>query len=261
MKIRLLAFASASDALGAGELDLDLPGLPEPAKVADLRAWLDARYPALAPLWPRLAVAVNGAIARPDDPLAEGAEVALLPPVSGGSGEGAEAPVAPARPKIELVDAAIDPEDVVARVASPACGAILLFLGTVRDHSRRRDEATGQVLRLTYTAYRPMASQALQRIAADLERATAGLQVAIVHRLGEIPVGEASVAIATAAPHRAAAYEASRQALERLKAEVPIWKREHYADGQAAWREEEPLAGRRERLPDEPYGICNAGRT
>jgi molybdopterin synthase catalytic subunit/molybdopterin converting factor small subunit len=251
MKIRLLAFASASDALGAGELDLDLPGLPEPAKVADLRAWLDARYPALAPLWPRLVVAVNGAIARPDDPLAEGAEVALLPPVSGGSGEGAEAPVAPARPKIELVDAAIDPEDVVARVASPACGAILLFLGTVRDHSRRRDEATGQVLRLTYTAYRPMASQALQRIAADLERATAGLQVAIVHRLGEIPVGEASVAIATAAPHRAAAYEASRQALERLKAEVPIWKREHYADGQAAWREEEPLAGRREQLANE----------
>lgn len=243
MRVRLLAFASASDALGTGELELELS---DPARVADLRAWLDARYPALAPLWPRLAVAVNGSIARSDDPLSEGAEVALLPPVSGGSGEaaGGGAP----RPKVELVDAPIDPQDVIARVASPACGAVLLFLGTVRDHSRRRDEAAAAVLKLTYTAYRPMACQALERIAADLERATDGLHVAIVHRLGEIPVGEPSVAIATAARHRAAAYDASRQALERLKSEVPIWKLEHYSDGNAAWREEEPLAGTLEHL-------------
>jgi molybdopterin synthase catalytic subunit len=238
MRVRLLAFASASDALGAGELELELP---EAARVGDLRAWLDARYPALAPLWPRLAVAVNGSIARSDDPLADGAEVALLPPVSGGSADAATGG-AP-RPRVELVDAPIDPQDVIARVASPACGAVLLFLGTVRDHSRRRDEAAAAVLKLTYTAYRPMACQALERIAADLERATEGLRVAIVHRLGEIPVGEPSVAIATAARHRAAAYDASRQALERLKSEVPIWKLEHYSDGKAAWREEEPLAG------------------
>jgi molybdopterin synthase catalytic subunit len=238
MRIRLLAFASAGDALGAGELDLVLP---EQARVADLRAWLDARYPALAPLWPRLAVAINGAIAKSDDALSEGAEVALLPPVSGGSGEAVAG--AAVRPRVELVDAPIDPQDVVARVASPACGAVLLFLGTVRDHSRRRDEAAAAVLKLTYTAYRPMACQALERIAADLERATEGLRVAIVHRLGEIPVGEPSVAIATAARHRAAAYDASRQALERLKSEVPIWKLEHYSDGNAAWREEELLAG------------------
>jgi molybdopterin synthase catalytic subunit len=238
MRVRLLAFASASDALGTGELELELPG---PARVADLRAWLDARYPALAPLWPRLAVAVNGSIARSDDPLSEGAEVALLPPVSGGSGGSAAATAA--RSSVELVDAPIDPQDVIARVASPACGAVLLFLGTVRDHSRRRDEAAAAVLKLTYTAYRPMACQALERIAADLERATDGLRVAIVHRLGEIPVGEPSVAIATAARHRAAAYDANRQALERLKSEVPIWKLEHYSDGNAAWREEEPLAG------------------
>src|ERR1700680_3987980 len=243
MHVRLLAFASASDALGTSELELELP---EPARVADLRAWLDARYPALAPLWPRLAVAVNGSIARSDDPLSEGAEVALLPPVSGGSG-GAAAGTA-ARPRVELVDAPIDPQDVIARVASPACGAVLLFLGTVRDHSRRRDEAAAAVLKLTYTAYRPMACQALERIAADLERATEGLRIAIVHRLGEIPVGEPSVAIATAARHRAAAYDASRQALERLKSEVPIWKLEHYSDGNAAWREEEPLAGTLEHL-------------
>ncbi|HEV3458803.1 MAG TPA: molybdenum cofactor biosynthesis protein MoaE [Thermoanaerobaculia bacterium] len=251
MRIRLLAFASANDALGTGELELELP---EAARVDDLRAWLDARYPALAPLWPRLAVAVDGTIARSDQILGEGAEVALLPPVSGGSGGGpavaAVPPVPPMPPtpplplNVELVDAPIDPRDVISRVASPACGAVLLFLGTVRDHSHRRDEATGAVaavLKLTYTAYRPMARQALERIVAELERATEGLRLAIVHRLGEVPVGEPSVAIAAAARHRAAAYEASRQALERLKSEVPIWKLEHYADGRAAWREEEPL--------------------
>lgn len=241
MRIRLLAFASASDALGTGELELELP---EDARVADLRAWLDARYPALGPLWPRLAVAVDGTIAGSDQVLGEGSEVALLPPVSGGSGAGTVAVAA--RPMVELVDAPIDPQDVLSRVASPACGAVLLFLGTVRDHSRKRDETTGSVLKLTYTAYRPMARQALERIACELERAMEGLRVSIVHRLGEIPVGEASVAIATAARHRAAAYEASRLALERLKAEVPIWKLEHYADGKAAWREEEPLVGKPE---------------
>jgi molybdopterin synthase catalytic subunit len=96
------------------------------------------------------------------------------------------------------------------------------------------------VARLTYTAYRPMALAALERIVRELEM-TGEARVAVVHRLGEVPVGEPSVVIAAASAHRRAAYEASREALERLKREVPIWKREHYADGEAAWREEEPL--------------------
>jgi MoaE-MoaD fusion protein len=242
MRIRLLAFASAGDALGTGELDLELP---DEARVSDLQAWLDARYPALAPLWPRLAVAVNGAVARAEDRLGEGAEVALLPPVSGGSDGGSPPSLAAHRPRVELVDGPIDPEDVMARVAAPSHGAVLLFLGTVRDHSPRH--ATGAapsprpVQKLTYSAYRRMARRVLEAIVADLEGASDGLKVCIVHRLGEIPVGEASVAIATAAPHRAAAYEANRCALERLKAEVPVWKLEHYGDGEMSWREEESL--------------------
>jgi molybdopterin synthase catalytic subunit/molybdopterin converting factor small subunit len=242
MRIRLLAFASASDAIGAAELDLDLP---EGARVADLRAWLDPRYPGLAPLWTRLAIAVDGAIAKPDSPLAEGAEVALLPPVSGGSGGEDASSGKPAVRQVELVDSPIDPQDVLSRVSSPARGAVVLFLGTVRDRPKAADGpavAPRAVLKITYSAYRPMALRTLERIAADLEAAGQGLRLAIVHRLGEIPAGEASVVIATAAPHRAAAYEASRRALERLKAEVPIWKLEHYADGQAVWREEEALA-------------------
>lgn len=224
MKIRLLAFASAGDALGTTETELELP---DGSRVADLRARLDRDHPALAPLWPRLAVAVDGRIAGQDEPLAEGVEVALLPPVSGGSG------------LAELVDGPIDVERAVRSVEAPGFGAVVVFLGTVRDHHAGRT-----VEKLTYSAYRKMAADTLARIVADLEAQKTDQippRVAIVHRLGEVPVGEPSVVIAVGSPHRAAAYEASRAALERLKAEVPIWKREHYAEGEAVWREEEAL--------------------
>lgn len=138
--------------------------------------------------------------------------------------------------KTGLVDAPIDTAALLAAIGAPGCGAIVLFLGTVRD-----EHAGRPVARLTYTAYRPLAETVLAQIARELEAAHAGLAVAIVHRLGELAIGEPSVAIACAAPHRAAAYEASRTALERLKAEAPIWKLEHYADGGEAWREEESL--------------------
>jgi len=230
MKIRLLAFASAGDALGATEREMELP---EGSTVADIRAILDRDHPELAPLWPRLAVAVDGRVVGADALLSEGCEVALLPPVSGGSGDPGS------RRRTGLSDGSLDVPGALAAVAALGRGAVILFLGTVRgSHGGRRVE------RLTYSAYRPMAEEALERIAADLEREHHDLRVAIVHRLGEVEVGEASVAIAVAAPHRAAAYQASRTALERLKAEVPIWKREHYAGGEAAWREEEPLAPR-----------------
>jgi MoaE-MoaD fusion protein len=219
MKIRLLAFASAGDALGATETEIELP---EGSRVADLRARLDRDHPALAPLWPRLAIAVDGRISGPDEPLQDGIEVALLPPVSGGSG------------LAELVDGPIDVDRAVRSVEAPGFGAVVVFLGTVRNHHAGR-----AVEKLTYSAYRRMAADTLAKIVTELE--VLGTRVAIVHRLGEVPVGEASVVIAVGSPHRAAAYEASRTALERLKAEVPIWKREHYAEGEAVWREEEAL--------------------
>jgi molybdopterin synthase catalytic subunit len=138
--------------------------------------------------------------------------------------------------KTGLVDQPIDVAALLAAVAAPERGAVVLFLGTVRDRQAGRG-----VERITYTAYRALAARVLATIAADLEAAHAGLAVALVHRLGELAVGEASVAIATGAAHREAAYEANRRALERIKSEAPIWKLEHYADGSAAWREEEPL--------------------
>jgi molybdopterin synthase catalytic subunit/molybdopterin converting factor small subunit len=223
MKIRLLAFASAGDALGAGELELELP---DGSRVADLRSRLATDFPRLAPLWPRLAVAVDGRLAAGEQILADGSEVALLPPVSGGTED-----------KAELVDGPIDADALMSRVRGPGRGAVVLFLGTVRDH-----HAGLPVEKLTYSAYRSMAHDVLARIADDLEVASPDLRAAIVHRLGEVPAGEPSVAIAIASPHRAAAYEASRTALERLKSEAPIWKKEHYTTGEAAWREEELLA-------------------
>jgi len=225
MRIHLLAFASAGDALGASEMDLEMP---EGSRVADLRGRLDRDHPQLALLWPRLAVAVDGRVVPLDTPLSDGAEVALLPPVSGGSHD------QPLR--AALVDGPIDVDQVAASVAGPSRGAVVLFLGTVRDHHAGRT-----VGKLTYSAYCSMALDGLRRIVEELEAAAPGLRAAIVHRLGEVPVGEASVAIAVGSPHRAAAYEASRTALERLKTEIPIWKMEHYTEGPPRWREEEPL--------------------
>ena len=220
MHIRVLAFATASDILGKEVLELTLP---EGSRLEQLRNALVARHPHLETLWTRFAIAIDGELVRGDAALADGCEVAILPPVSGGRARGV------------LTDDPIDIAAVERSVTDPSCGAVLLFLGNVRDHHAGR-----QVTRLDYSAYRTMAEAALERIASELE-AEGDLKVAITHRLGQVPVGEASVVIAVSSPHRQAAYEASRVALERLKREVPIWKHEHYADGVSMWREEESL--------------------
>jgi molybdopterin synthase catalytic subunit len=231
VKIALLAFASAGDILGAGETALELP--PR-TTLGQLKAQLEERHPELRGLWSRIAVAVNGDL-RPDDTaLADGDEVAILPPVSGGSGA---ATPDRARGNDVLTDQPLEADEVARRVADPSCGAVVVFEGTVRDSHRGR-----AVERITYSAYRAMAQSRLREIASRLEQRYPGSRVAIVHRLGELRVGEPSVVIAVASPHREAAYAANREALERLKTEVPIWKREHYADGEERWREEEPLS-------------------
>lgn len=242
VRLQVLAFASAADALGTGELPVELPA---GSTVEDLRRHLEERSPELARHWPRLAVAVDGELVSGDAELPSGAEVALLPPVSGGAPEAARTtgdPLFPeGGPRAALTEEPLDVAAVTGAVRGPGCGAVLVFLGTVRDSHRGRP-----VSHLTYRAYRPMARERLARIVRDLEEEggageASGLRAAIVHRLGEVAAGEPSVVIAVASPHREAAYAASRRALERLKAEVPIWKKEHYAGGEARWREEERL--------------------
>jgi molybdopterin synthase catalytic subunit len=134
-----------------------------------------------------------------------------------------------------LVAGPLDVEALTKEIASPAHGAQVLFVGTVRDSHRGR-----AVRGIRYTAYEPMAESLLGRIERELA-ATHGARVRIQHRLGELAVGDASIVIAISAPHRAAAYDANRAALERVKREVPIWKRELYTDGGEGWLETEPL--------------------
>jgi molybdopterin synthase catalytic subunit len=226
VNVRVLAFASAREALGAAERDVALAH----GTLGELRAALEAERPALAALWPRLAIAVDGEIITGERHLTEGAEVALLPPVSGGNASGAS---------VALTDGPIDVAGLLERVTDPGCGATVLFVGRVRDQRDGR-----RVVGLDYDAYRPMALAALERILSEVDAAHPGARLAIVHRLGTVGVGEVTVAIAAASQRRSAAYSASRELLERLKREVPIWKRERYADGSIAWREEESLAAR-----------------
>jgi len=224
MRIRLLAFASAADALGASEIELELP---ESSSLADLQSHLERDHPAVAPLWSRLAVAVDGVLAGERHPLKEGCEVALLPPVSGGRDSGTRA---------RIVDHPIDLDTLIEDVRAPGYGALVTFVGTVRDTFDGH-----RVSGIQYNGYTRMAEARLARIEQELEAEGVELRLRIVHRLGDLQVGEVSVAIAAASPHRDAAFSACRSALERLKKEVPIWKLERYSDGERAWREEEPL--------------------
>lgn len=130
----------------------------------------------------------------------------------------------------ELVHGAIDVAALLARARRPECGAVALFLGTTRDHHGGR-----RVLRLAYEAYEPMAVAALERIEREAASAHGAARCAIVHRLGEVPVAEPSVAVVVASVHRAAAFDACRWAMDELKRTAPIWKKELFEDGGADW--------------------------
>ena len=126
----------------------------------------------------------------------------------------------------------IDPAAVLARVGSPQDGATLLFLGVVRDHADGRS-----VSGMRYDAYAEMAEPVLAEIAREAAERLGTDRLAVVHRYGELEVGEVSVAIAASSPHRAEAFDASRYVIEEIKKRLPVWKKEHYADGSEAWVE------------------------
>lgn len=126
----------------------------------------------------------------------------------------------------------IDPAEVLARVGSDRDGATLLFLGVVRDHADDRP-----VSGMRYDAYEEMAGEVLSKIAAEAAERLGTDRVAVVHRFGELAIGEVSVAIAVSSPHREEAYEVSRYVIEQLKERLPVWKKEHYVDGVSEWVE------------------------
>jgi MoaE-MoaD fusion protein len=207
--VTVLYFAVAREAAGAESESL----AAAPPTVAALREVLVARHPALARVLPRCRIAVGQEFARDADPVPDGAEVAVIPPVSGGSG------------RFRVVDRPLDLGEVVDAVAGSERGGLVTFRGDVRGESRGR-----KVVRLEYEAYAPMAERKLAEIGAAVG-AEHGAVLAIVHRVGALSPGEAAVVIAAAAPHRAPAFRACEAAIERLKHDAPIWKREVYEDG------------------------------
>ena len=199
-------FAALREQRGAREVELELA---EGARV-------EAVWPALGlgdePAG--LVYAVNRSYADRNAPLAEGDEVALIPPVSGGA--------------FRLSDEPLSLERAVSEVASDDAGAIATFVGTTRARSRGND-----VVRLEYEAYAGMAEAEMERIAAELKQRHELVDVAIHHRVGPVEIGETSVVIAVSAPHRDAALAACKEAIDTLKETVPLWKKELYAGGEA----------------------------
>lgn len=132
----------------------------------------------------------------------------------------------------ELVRGALDTARMIETALRPDCGAAVLFLGTTRDRHGGR-----AVARLSYEAYEPMALEAIAALEREAVRRFSLASCAIAHRLGEVPVREVSVAVVVVAPHRGAAFDASRWTMDELKRSIPIWKKEHFAEGGEAWVE------------------------
>jgi molybdopterin synthase catalytic subunit len=203
MRVSVRLFAGLRERAGVSRLELE-----------DVRRVED--------VWPALGLgaepagllyAVNREYVEPGTELADGDEVAVIPPVSGGS--------------FRLVDGPLDVAAVLREVEDPAAGAVASFVGTVRRRSRDRD-----VVQLEYEAYEEMAEPMLSRLGDDLTDRHGLCAVAIHHRLGRVEIGEASVVIAVSAPHRSAALDACREAIETLKKTIPLWKKEVYAGGE-----------------------------
>jgi molybdopterin synthase catalytic subunit/molybdopterin converting factor small subunit len=232
MRIQVLCFGSLRELLAPHvEVELALP-----ATAGDLWRTLRERYPALARYEGAIAIAVNQSFASHSTALAPGDQVALLPPVSGGSAD------APAPESLPLISAharlqreAIDSAAMLAGIKAGEDGAACLFDGIVRNHTRNRP-----TLYLEYDAYPGMALAEMEKLAAEALANFAVRDVRIAHRVGRLEIGESSVVIVVASAHRAAAFEACRWIIDSLKKRVPIWKKEFFANG-ACWADGEPF--------------------
>jgi molybdopterin synthase catalytic subunit len=225
MKIGVLFFGVLKDVVGRSGETIDLP---DAARVRDVLSYYAREAPRFEAMASSLAIAVNQEYSELERELREGDEVALLPPVSGGSAGGGEV-----RDEVRIVRERIDAEAVLARLKRPADGAAVIFEGVVRDNTRGR-----RTLYLDYEAYEAMALKQMESLAAEARTRFAVRGASIVHRLGRIEIGETSVLIVVAAAHRGAAFEACRWIIDTLKKTVPIWKKEYFEDG-AVWADGE----------------------
>jgi molybdopterin synthase catalytic subunit len=224
MQVRVLFFGAVRDLVGRSN---DALTLPEGARLSDLLAHYEAAVPRLKDLLPAIALSINQEYAPPGAALHDQDEVALLPPVSGGN----ESRKLAAR--VALVRDRIASDTALTEIKQPEDGAVVVFQGIVRDHTRGR-----RTLYLDYEAYEPMARRKLEELAKTALAKFDIREVVLVHRLGRLQHKETSVLIAVASAHRAAAFEACRWLIDTLKKTVPIWKKEYFEDG-AVWADGE----------------------
>jgi MoaE-MoaD fusion protein len=237
MRVRVLFFGMLKEIVGRASDEAEfLPG-------ADLRAVFEryaALYGRLHELAPSIVVARNQEFAPLSTVLAEGDEIAFLPPVSGGKEDCWED--ADAGHYFALTRHAIDTRALAERLLTGAEGAVVTFEGTVRNNTRGR-----ATLCLDYECYEAMALKIMKQIGLGIAGTHQVERIAMVHRLGRLLIGETSVAVIVTAAHRGPAFEAARAAIDQLKKSVPIWKKEHFVDGEVwvegEWDHNVPVAG------------------
>jgi MoaE-MoaD fusion protein len=238
VRVRVRLFARYREAAGRERLEVDLP---ENGTVEAAWSAVVARHPQLSSFRPYTLFAVGHDYVNPEHQLVQDDELCLFPPVSGGSSEGASAAPSGASPRIARAKPALDdgdlyrvvmeplsPDAIAAAVAHPGAGGVAIFSGVVRN------ETGGRMVKfLEYEGHVPMAEAKLREIGEAVRARWASVKrVAILHRLGRLEIGESSVLIAVSAAHRADAFEACRYAIDTLKQTVPIWKKEHFEDGE-----------------------------
>jgi molybdopterin converting factor subunit 1 len=237
VQVRVLFFGQLKEIVGLAQDDAELS---EGSRVEDLFEDYGRRFPKLTEFRASTVASVNQEYAPWRAPLSSGDEVAFLPPVSGGQ----EQAVA-ADDVFQLVRHPIAPQEIVESLKAPEDGALVVFDGFVRNNFK--GHATQY---LVYEAYETMAYAKMREIGAQMREKFAIHRIAIVHRLGRLEIGETSVLIAVSSPHRAAAFEACRYAIDTLKRTVPIWKKEHFVGG-AVWADGEVPSQEAISPPDE----------
>ncbi|HXZ13310.1 MAG TPA: molybdopterin converting factor subunit 1 [Candidatus Sulfotelmatobacter sp.] len=224
MRVRVLFFGQLKEIVGVASEEAELS---DGARVEDLFERYGRRFPKLAEFRPSIAASVNQEYAAWRAPLESGDEVAFLPPVSGGQR------AAVTEDLFQIVREPIPAGELVESLKAPEDGALVVFDGFARNNFKGR-----RTLHLEYEAYEPMALAKMREIGAQIRAKFPVHRMLIIHRLGRIEIGETSVLIAVSSPHRSAAFDACRYAIDTLKSAVPIWKKEFFAGG-AVWAEGE----------------------
>jgi MoaE-MoaD fusion protein len=236
MRVRVRLFAIQRELAGTREHPLELA---DEATVEDAWEALIAVFPSLAPGRPSVRFARNGAYADAATRLADGDEVAMIPPVSGGAAETGAGPKRILEVRAEPFDAGIVAQ-LIDRLATSEDGAAVGFIGRTRvtpgtpapgQEAAAASHAGRSVESLEYETHESMAIGVLEQIADEIAARFAVDRLAIVHRTGEVALGEVSVAVVAVSPHRAAAFDAARYAIDETKARAPIWKAEQFVDG------------------------------